>query len=170
MRYALRVMYRQAVFQEVLDRTFNRRLVARPCSLKSRVDTLTQFVNAFPLIHFRLLQPLRYRLAGLGDRLLIGINTLRGTSKNRIQLGHCGHLLHSDRFYAGGQQGLFKFVEENFQLSVADQQGRQQTQHAAVAAAALEDQTRFEAFLLQQRGEFAIPPGSSPCGPALRSV
>ncbi len=53
-------------------------------------------------------------------------------------------------FYAGGQQGLFKFVEEHVQLRVADQQGRQQAQHAAVTTATLEDQARFEAFLLQQ--------------------
>jgi hypothetical protein len=48
MRHALRVMHRQAVFQEVLDRTFNRRLVAQTLFVEIKGDALTQFVNAFP--------------------------------------------------------------------------------------------------------------------------
>lgn len=47
-RHALWVMHRQAVFQEVLDRTINRRLVTQPLFVKFKGDTLTQFVNAFP--------------------------------------------------------------------------------------------------------------------------
>ncbi|SLW10671.1 Uncharacterised protein [Klebsiella pneumoniae] len=76
-RHALRVMHRQAVFQEVLDRTINRRLVTQTLFVKFKGDTLTQLVNAFPLIHLRLLQPLHNGLAGLLDNLLIGFNALR---------------------------------------------------------------------------------------------
>ena len=41
-------MHRQAVFQEVLDRTINRRLVTQTLFVKFKGDTLTQLVNAFP--------------------------------------------------------------------------------------------------------------------------
>lgn len=66
-----------SIFQEVLDRTINRRLVTQTLFVKFKGDTLTQLVNAFPLIHLRLLQPLHNGLAGLLDNLLIGFNALR---------------------------------------------------------------------------------------------
>jgi hypothetical protein len=48
MRHALRVMHRQAVFQEVLDRTFNRRLVTQTLLGELKSNALAQFATLLP--------------------------------------------------------------------------------------------------------------------------
>ncbi|MNY70793.1 hypothetical protein D3C86_2089990 [compost metagenome] len=55
MRYALWMVHRQTVFQEILDGTRNSRFVAEAFLPEIQGNVVAQFGNAFPLIHFRLL-------------------------------------------------------------------------------------------------------------------
>ncbi len=84
MRHALRMVNQQAVFEKVFNRTLNSGLVAQALRRKIQVDTFTQLLNGFTLIHLRLLQPFNDRLRTLLDSVLISCNALRRAGQNRV--------------------------------------------------------------------------------------
>ena len=83
-RHALSMVNQQAVFEKVFNRTLNSGLVAQALRRKIQVDTFTQLLNGFALIHLRLLQPFNDRLRTLLDSVLIGGDALRRAGQNRV--------------------------------------------------------------------------------------
>ena len=83
-RHALSMVNQQAVFEKVFNRTLNSGLVAQALRRKIQVDTFTQLLNGFALIHLRLLQPFNDRSRTLLDSILIGGNALRRAGQNRV--------------------------------------------------------------------------------------
>lgn len=77
MRYALRMVNQQAVFEKVFNRTLGSGLIAQTLRREIQIDTLTQLLNGLTLMHLRLFQPFSSHLRTLLDSVLISYSTLR---------------------------------------------------------------------------------------------